>query len=234
MLLKYTLEICNIVNPGDQTGFKETLCLKAKNLNILLDKIENPHLRDIYFRADVEMENLAKNFRYKYFKKSKICKYITNTKYNELSKIISKETKANLQLEKNLQKLNARINAQLQKGIQLLSDNKSRHACSLYLPHFEDSSNIKEIMIENMAVSIPQLERQLNEIACESTIAIREMCAYGEFVDCHTIKPALSIFAVEIFITAIFDFGFHHLLGKWPFSTSPIHFHRGESSNTRN
>ncbi|KAF7637561.1 hypothetical protein Mgra_00003081 [Meloidogyne graminicola] len=56
------------------------------------------------------------------------------------------------------------------------------------------------------------------------------MCTYGDYVNCHTIKPALSIFSLEMFITSIDADGFDHLLGKWPFVMSN-YFDGGENSN---
>uniref|UniRef100_A0A1I8B8E0 Uncharacterized protein n=1 Tax=Meloidogyne hapla TaxID=6305 RepID=A0A1I8B8E0_MELHA len=78
------------------------------------------------------------------------------------------------------------------------------------------NANAMEVIKENVG-DIEGFLIKAKENACECTYGLSQLCELGNVVNCHSIKGVLSIFAVDLFVTAIDVDGFDHLLGKWPF-----------------
>lgn len=115
----------------------------------------------------------------------------------------------------------------MEEGIEMLNTYKAgiRNAGLLRGSIFGDQSKqIKD--------NITKSYSQITDIGCECIIGIQLMSFQGDVFNPFTMRVALSIFAIDLFITAINADGFDKLNGKWPFSMYNS-FEVGESSNTQ-
>ena len=115
----------------------------------------------------------------------------------------------------------------MEEGIEMLNSYKTGKPNARLLEGSflrDQSKQIKDNIIE----SYPQII----DIGCECIIGIQLMSFQGDVFNPSTMRVALSIFALDLFITAIDADGFDKLNGKWPFSMYNS-FEVGESSNTQ-
>ena len=77
----------------------------------------------------------------------------------------------------------------------------------------DSETNVK--MINYYEISVIA-EVKLMDNAAECLVGVMHFCRQGQPIDSISLKSALSIFAVEMFLTSIEVDGFDHLLGKWP------------------
>uniref|UniRef100_A0A915MA85 Uncharacterized protein n=1 Tax=Meloidogyne javanica TaxID=6303 RepID=A0A915MA85_MELJA len=120
----------------------------------------------------------------------------------------------------------------IKEGAQIKHNYKTTSDNIAFLPGIGfkvDHDNMGNI-IEKAKYLKDDLMKELARIACKVTIIIAQLCHGEPHIECLLLEPALTIFAVELFITTIFADGFDHLVGKWPISMYK-NFEEGESSH---
>uniref|UniRef100_A0A915M5N9 Uncharacterized protein n=1 Tax=Meloidogyne javanica TaxID=6303 RepID=A0A915M5N9_MELJA len=114
------------------------------------------------------------------------------------------------------QTLNDHIAAMLQKSVKYLKEYKNAKRNKKCFTQFDFKLDvIKQHIVDYDAIDASYLE--IKENACEIQYGIYRLCQQAGPINCYSIKGSLSMFAVELFVTAIQADGFDFLLGKWPF-----------------
>ena len=85
-----------------------------------------------------------------------------------------------------------------------------------FLHEWDFTLNLKDTIKEKVRYDSESLIK-LKEHGTECTVGIIQICQQADVINCYTMKPALSMFIVELFITSVNSDGFDHLLDKWPF-----------------
>ncbi|KAF7637564.1 hypothetical protein Mgra_00003082 [Meloidogyne graminicola] len=191
-IVPWTQLLCEKVERIDQTYIKITSYFKSY---------------DALFTVEfVKMSIYLYNY---YTGKSKFCEEnVTQKRYNELNGKINLRINSDNEKQRliNLQKLNDYIDEMIGNGLKFLP----------FLKNFEfDSELLKKFPPEIKKKIKQNIYQNLKDIGCEITLAVKTLCEQVS-VNCNQIKPALSIFAVDIFITSIMANDFDKLAGKWP------------------
>nr|CAD2166530.1 unnamed protein product [Meloidogyne enterolobii] len=136
---------------------------------------------------------------------------------NKIYKILNPDViEENWGINERSQSLNDHIAALLEKSVKSLKEYKNAKRNKKYFTEFDFNRDvIKQHVIDYDAID--GLLVEIMENACEIQYGVSRLCEQGGPVNCYSIKGSLSMFAVELFVTAIEVDGFDFLLGKWPF-----------------
>uniref|UniRef100_A0A1I8B8Y5 Uncharacterized protein n=1 Tax=Meloidogyne hapla TaxID=6305 RepID=A0A1I8B8Y5_MELHA len=219
-ILQNAKQICNLLNI-DTNSYNEkpwtyNICMKIKNIEMILIQVKllkeigqsYRRIRSIGIYIRREFYNKFENYTFGSDKEIEI------DKRNYLNLLTSENEQTLNWRHKRLHELNDIIQKNVDEGIRNLKTCKNRNVkINLkFLEEFEFESNIKKHIREKVISDIEKIK--INATECQ--LGILHLCRQARPIDCHSLNAALSIFAVDLFLTSIEVDGFDHLLGKWP------------------